>query len=490
MKSTSIFTKKHSFFKAYLILLTLISAVCDSNAQCDSIRKVADGSGCNYSLFFATPDTVYVVGCQIVKTTDRGRTWTFLSTPQRTGMFLSCFFTSKETGYAGGQSGMMMKTIDGGKTWQILDLGMPMDVNSIFFTTPDTGYVIGQGGFIFKTIDAGMTWTQTNIGIDGGLYSLCFINPNIGFLSCYHITILGHSYGYLYKTIDAGATWNIVYTADIYQITSIHFADNLNGYAVAGVAVLKTTDGGNTWAQLNNVPFNRGLFAVRFIDLNHGIVGGEEGQIYKTDDGGSNWHQLRNSGGNIYGMFNDGQSLYAVDGAGEFLQIACANEFPPTILGNSNVSPGLYSYIISNISNVTCNWSISSGGSIVAIKGDTAKVNWGNTSGVYDIICNLSNGTVLSYSVTVNPNTTTGIFNTSFANQVYLYPNPTNGDFSINLPKGEFIGKIFSSTGQEVKNFAFTEIDNKIKFNNALRGVYYVQILSHNESIVEKLIVE
>ncbi len=85
-------------------------------------------------------------------------------------------------------------------------------------------------------------------------------------------------------------------------LTSVAFAaDGLRGWAVGpGGAILRTSDGGRTWARTEGVPVNVELDSVAFsADGKRGCaVGGDgaalgNGAVLLTDDGGQTWKQAR-----------------------------------------------------------------------------------------------------------------------------------------------------------------------------------------------------
>ncbi len=75
---------------------------------------------------------------------------------------------------AGGGSGFVAKTDDGGKTWTSLSIfssSVTIRFHSISMTTANTAYVAGDNGVIVMTTDFGGSWTQ--IASTGALlYSL------------------------------------------------------------------------------------------------------------------------------------------------------------------------------------------------------------------------------------------------------------------------------------------------------------------------------
>lgn len=96
-----------------------------------------------------------------------------------TNMLRSICFTDANTGYVVGRTGTILKTTDGGTSWNALNIGTTHTLYSICFTSPDTAYFVGGGsylgdGIIFKTTDAGDNWTLLSYSGGYALYSVFF----------------------------------------------------------------------------------------------------------------------------------------------------------------------------------------------------------------------------------------------------------------------------------------------------------------------------
>jgi photosystem II stability/assembly factor-like uncharacterized protein len=58
-------------------------------------------------------------------------------------------------------------------------------------------------------------------------------------------------------------------------------------------ALIKSTDGGNTWVNKTGTIHTKGwLTSVDFVDKNHGWVVGKAGAVFNTRDGGETWDWL------------------------------------------------------------------------------------------------------------------------------------------------------------------------------------------------------
>ncbi|MBN1633975.1 MAG: T9SS type A sorting domain-containing protein [Ignavibacteria bacterium] len=67
----------------------------------------------------------------------------------------SIFFATKMIGYAGGSGGSLIKTVNGGLTWELMNTGTTQSIEDIHFVNAKTGYAAGGSGLIMKTTDGG-----------------------------------------------------------------------------------------------------------------------------------------------------------------------------------------------------------------------------------------------------------------------------------------------------------------------------------------------
>ena len=68
----------------------------------------------------------------------------------------SVHFTDINTGYAVGEGGTVLKTVNGGASWIILSYQTTSNfLQSVYFTDDNFGYAVGEAGIILKTINGG-----------------------------------------------------------------------------------------------------------------------------------------------------------------------------------------------------------------------------------------------------------------------------------------------------------------------------------------------
>ncbi len=84
---------------------------------------------------------------------------------------------------------------------------------------------------------------------------------------------------------------------------------------------------------------------------------------------------------------------------------------------------------------------------------------------------------------------TTGIENNSYYNNISIYPNPTTGIVNINYstPEIKLSLRVFDIYGKIIK-----EIDraDQIDLSNNKSGIYFIQIVSHSNSVTERIILQ
>jgi photosystem II stability/assembly factor-like uncharacterized protein len=205
----------------------------------------------------------------------------------------SVYFTDADRGYAVGNNGTIIKTINGGTDWTSQTPGTTNHLLDVFFLNAATGYIVGDSGTILKTTNGGSEWYNTGSVAFGSIQSVSFVNSNVGYVSC------SNSPNDILKTTDGGLTWIPVYQSLGGENFSISFSNPDTGYFVHAIwaqnssaNVFKTTDGGSTWS---NYPIPSGAVGIRdafFTDQNTGYAIGSSAWysvILKTIDGGENW---------------------------------------------------------------------------------------------------------------------------------------------------------------------------------------------------------
>ncbi|QQS36376.1 MAG: T9SS type A sorting domain-containing protein [Ignavibacteriales bacterium] len=262
-----------------------------------------------YKIHFVNASTGYIgtlsttLG-RLIRTTDYGATWTNVTGYTATGTTRGIYFVDADTGYVSNSNYAIWKTTDGGTSFtELADFGTGT-IYEVKFFNPSTGVAAGGNGDIFVTTNHGATWSASNIGHKANVFGLG-LEGFLGSRSAQSIDGAGANTifasgiaGVIAKSIDLGATWTPVSkTATVQELREITFLNENVGYAVGGSGttadslgvVLKTTNGGDTWAALAFNPQFR-IYSHWWVNENIGYIGvrGPNG-IWKTTDGGASF---------------------------------------------------------------------------------------------------------------------------------------------------------------------------------------------------------
>lgn len=219
-------------------------------------------------------------------------------------------------GVADSIEGHYFRTDDSGKTWSSLpNAPIPPGWNWSFSRGavclgPDRYTVIvadNQRRLLAATVDGGETWTYSSFPnmvddpypIDRGRvfnFSLERIDENIAYFSASHLIIDTASLSYLARTDDGGRSWRAVYHGPIGRhFVDIAFRDQWNGLALARGNVLRTTNGGESWAAdsvKDAVPFQVFGGSLAWLSERRALFAESSGQLYAWDASVSSTDQI------------------------------------------------------------------------------------------------------------------------------------------------------------------------------------------------------
>ena len=213
----------------------------------------------------------------IVATSDGGISW--YNQYYIDGVTLhKVYFYDQYFGWAVGSSGVYLRTVNGGATWQEDFLSLDWSW-SVEFVNPNLGWVgVGFSGYIRKTTDGGYLWQYKSVPSYSAMYDIDFINENVGWA-------VGQ-YGHILKTTNGGEIWSHQNSNVSQELNDVEFKNENEGWVVGlGGIILHTTNGGVNWF-LQSSNTNYDLFSVSFCNQNVGWVAGNQGLILTTENGG------------------------------------------------------------------------------------------------------------------------------------------------------------------------------------------------------------
>lgn len=122
-------------------------------------------------------------------TANHGINWTSQSTTANANLW-DVYFRDANTGYAVGDSGVILKTTNGGALWTRKSTPTSSPLYWIRFADANTGWAVGGGGIAVRTIDGGETWTMRDAGTNQALSSIAFSGTSRGWIVGVNGTIL------------------------------------------------------------------------------------------------------------------------------------------------------------------------------------------------------------------------------------------------------------------------------------------------------------
>jgi photosystem II stability/assembly factor-like uncharacterized protein len=225
---------------------------------------------------------------------------------------------SDRVAWASGSGSTVLRTADGGATWQKLTVTTDaVDFRDVDAIDARTAYVLsignGPASRIYKTDDAGATWTLQFKNDDPKAFY-----DAMSFWDAAHGIVIGDSVAgqfCIMTTEDGGRNWQRVpasalppalpnegaFAASGTNIAVLGKSDAWIGVGAATKArVLRTHDRGRTW-KVAETPLvagaSAGIFSVAFRDAKHGVVVGGDytkekdavNNLAVTNDGGITW---------------------------------------------------------------------------------------------------------------------------------------------------------------------------------------------------------
>jgi photosystem II stability/assembly factor-like uncharacterized protein len=204
---------------------------------------------------------------------------------------------SAEVAWASGANGTVVRTADGGRTWQRLSIpdSEKLDFRDIDAIDDRVAFVLsigpGDASRIYKTVDAGATWDLqfTNKDPKAFFDAMAFWDGQRGI--AFSDSVDGQFV--IITTRDGGRTWMRVprdarpgalesegaFAASGTNV-AVHGRDHvwIGTGAAAASRVLRSTDSGRTWA-IAGTPLasgaSSGIFSIAFRDLSMASLGGD-----------------------------------------------------------------------------------------------------------------------------------------------------------------------------------------------------------------------
>ena len=216
--------------------------------------------------------------------------------------------------------GGVYKSYDAGLTWQEKNKGIDNKEIWAMRIDPNNNNIIYAGsndGDIYKSTDAAESWVKVKDKVDNfeTIFSIEVDSENS------NLVLAGSRYGRIYRSEDGGNSWETIYTEGSIEkggvISSIHISPHYSNiiFATSGFmdvwdsnsdyGLFKSIDNGKTWTPITNglegnVNFGDTAFDPEnenVVYAVNGLIGKEQGNIFKSDNLGESWSIINIPGG-------------------------------------------------------------------------------------------------------------------------------------------------------------------------------------------------
>ena len=171
-----------------------------------------------------------------------------------------------------GSRGLVIVSVDGGKTWKQSKVPVQSDLLAVHFPTASTGWAVGHDGVVLRSDDGGESWVKQ---LDGRSAAQAFRKYYEARLASGD-TAAKQALKQIEQNFKAGAALPYL---------DVWFEDASKGYAVGSYGMLiATVDGGKTWMPwLDRIESDQlNLNCVRGSG-GEVLIAGEQGRVYKLD---------------------------------------------------------------------------------------------------------------------------------------------------------------------------------------------------------------
>ena len=215
-----------------------------------------------------------------------------------------------------GERGLVLRSDDGGKTWQQSPAPVSVTLTTVRFADARHGIAVGHGGTVLVTEDGGQTWTRrldgrqlaaqllanaqahgdaaaikaaqrlAADGPDKPLLDVVLTGPG-------RALVIG-AYGLALATEDSGKTW-ASWADRLDNPKGLHlYAVRQRGerIVIAGEQglVLQSIDAGRSFQRIE-IPYRGSFFTLELAASGEIVLAGLRGNVWHSGDGGSTWAQ-------------------------------------------------------------------------------------------------------------------------------------------------------------------------------------------------------
>jgi photosystem II stability/assembly factor-like uncharacterized protein len=215
----------------------------------------------------------------LLSTADGGRTWNRQDYPPSGAGPVALHFTSATEGWLV-LEGKLAHSTDGGATWSTPLTNAAMTYVAGMSWGDATHAWAWNYSQLFYTLDGGATWTQATLPANVSVNSATMTGALTGVVDSYY----GNGGA---TTQDGGVTWQPITTS--ISLGNLVHTRGQTVWSLASYSLARSKDGGRTWQGAGPAPSGAAYTGISFADDLHGWLVGANGTVLRTIDGGDTW---------------------------------------------------------------------------------------------------------------------------------------------------------------------------------------------------------
>ena len=214
-----------------------------------------------------------------------------------------------ERAVAVGERGHILVSDDRGATWKQVPVPASAGLTAVYFADAQHGWAVGHDELILRTVDGGLSWERTHLDVEANrpLLDVWFADADRG--------IAVGAYGAMYSSADGGRSWTAVpfepealggtaapVPADEYEEEAgAGFDFHLNAIvpgpgstvylAAEAGRLFRSDDGGGSWRELPS-PYDGSFYGMLPLDGEALLAFGLRGHVFHSADGGRTWTRV------------------------------------------------------------------------------------------------------------------------------------------------------------------------------------------------------
>lgn len=186
-----------------------------------------------------------------------------------------------------GERGHVLVSNDDGRTWQQVQVPTRSTLTGVFLLDEKHGWAVGHDAVILRTTDGGVSWQRVfyDPGQERPLFDIWFADRQYGFA-------VG-AYGFFLETHDGGQSWQErIIAEEDFHLNQIGTGPE-EQLIIAGEAghIYHSHDRGETWQGIES-PYHGSFFAAAILAEETYVVAGLRGHLFISIDAGNNWKSL------------------------------------------------------------------------------------------------------------------------------------------------------------------------------------------------------